>query len=136
MLPLRYARRWRAASLLLLCVVLVATLIPTAWLWSDRVRLGSWLGNFDKWSHLATFLLLAVWFSGQYRPRSYWRIAIGLLVFGLFIELCQQAVGYRTADTFDVLANLAGIIIGLVVAAAGAGGWSMRVESWLARRNT
>ncbi len=134
MLPLEYAHRWRVASLVLLLAVLVATVMPAMWFWSDRVRLIEWVGNIDKWMHAITFVGLTVWFAGQYRPDSYWRIAGGLLVFGLFIELCQRMLSYRTAEWSDVAADAAGIIVGLAIAAAGIGGWSQRFESWLQKR--
>lgn len=88
----------------------------------------------DKWLHGITFALLAIWFAGQYRPRSYWRIGAGLMIFGLLIEGCQRLVSYRSAEWFDVAADSAGIIIGLTVATAGIGGWSLRVEDWYLRR--
>lgn len=134
MLPLAHARRWRIAGLVLLLMVLAAALIPAAWLWPDRMEFASWLNLYDKWTHFVTFAVLALWFSGQYRVDDYWRIAIGLLAFGLLIELCQRGVSHRTAEWFDVAADAAGIILGLVIATAGVGGWSQRVEAWLRRR--
>lgn len=134
MLPLQYAPRWRTASIVLLLAVLLAAITPAMWFWSDRVRMVSWIGGIDKWMHVATFATLAVWFAGQYRPRSYWRIAIGLLGFGLLIELCQRMVTYRTAEWFDVAADSIGIIVGLAIAMLGIGGWCLRFESWLINR--
>lgn len=131
MLPLQYAPRWRTASILLLLAVLLAAIMPAVWFWPDRVKIVSWLGAFDKWVHAATFAALAVWFAGQYRARSYWRIAIGLLGYGLLIELCQRMVRYRTAEWSDIAADAIGIIIGLTIATYGTGGWSVRFESWL-----
>ncbi len=129
MLPLQYVSWWRTASAVLLILVLVAALMPAVWLWPDRGKIVSWLGEFDKWAHAIVFALLAVWFAGQYRPRSYWRIALGLVMFGLLIELCQRMVAYRSAEWLDVAADGAGIIAGLLVAAAGLGGWSQRFEA-------
>ena len=63
--------------------------------------------------------------------QSYWRIALGLLAFGLLIELCQRMVTYRSADWLDVGADAAGIIAGLVISLAGVGGWSRRLEARL-----
>ena len=102
MLPLRHARRWHTASVILLLVVLVATLMPVVWFWPDRFKALTWFESVDKWLHGVVFLVLSVWFSGQFRARSYWRIAVGLLVFGLVIEGCQRMVSYRTADWIDV----------------------------------
>ncbi len=134
MLPLRHARRWQASSLFLLFVVLAAALMPVAWYWDDKSQALSWFRNFDKVLHLVSFLILSLWFSGLYRRRSYWRVALGLLAFGVIIEVCQRAVGYRTADFADVAADGVGIILGLIIAVAGLGGWCLRVEEALSRR--
>ena len=134
MLPLRYALRWQAVSVVLLVAVLAAAMMPAVWLWPDRVRIAIWFDGLDKWAHLLTFALLAVWFAGQYRRGAYWRIAAGLIGFGALIELCQRLVGYRTADWFDLGADTLGIVVGLVIALAGAGGWSQRFENWYVAR--
>ena len=136
MLPLRHARFWRMTGLVLLLLVLVFALMPAVWFWDDKAGALAWFRNSDKFLHAGTFLLLAVWFSGQYRRPSYWRIAVALLLFGLLIEFCQFMVGYRTADWLDMAANTVGIITGFAVAIAGLGGWSQRVEDWYAARNT
>ena len=134
MLPLRYVRRWQIASAFLLIFVLASTLMPAAWFWSSGRDFGSWFIDTDKWLHGITFVILAVWFAGLYRPRSYWKIGVGLILFGLFIEGVQQLVAYRSAEMFDVAADIAGIVIGLVIAGAGLGGWSLRLEGWLVSR--
>ena len=128
MLPLRFALRWQVASAMLLLLVLASALMPAIWLWPDRVRMEDWLAHLDKWAHLMAFAFLAVWFAGQYRPAAYWRIAAGLVGFGALIEICQRAVGYRSAEWLDIGADIAGIVIGLVIGLAGAGGWSQRFE--------
>ena len=134
MLPLRYAARWQAASLTILLLVLCATLMPAVWLWDDRGRVLIWFADMDKWLHGLTFLFLSLWFSGLYRTGAYWRVAVGLLAFGLVIEVCQRLVGYRSAEWLDVGADAVGIAVGLVIGAAGIGGWCLRVENWLAKR--
>ena len=118
--------------MVLLLLVAASMLMPVMWFWPDRREFVSWFVGVDKWLHAGTFVVLAVWFAGQYRRRSYWRIGIGLIFFGGFIEACQRLVTYRSADWFDIVANTAGIVIGLLVATAGLGGWSLRVERWLA----
>jgi VanZ family protein len=134
MLPLRYALRWQAASAVLLLLVLTSALMPAIWFWPDRVRLGATLEDLDKWAHALAFALLAVWFAGQYRRAAYWRIAVGLVGFGVLIEICQRAVGYRSAEWLDIGADIAGVVIGLMIGLAGAGGWSQRFENrYLAR---
>ena len=135
MLPLRYAGRWRAAGTFLLLVVLAATLMPAVWFWGDRASFLTWFTHVDKWLHAATFVFLAVWFGGQYREDSYWRIAVGLILFGILIEVCQRMVTYRSAEWFDIVADAAGIIIGLLIGRVWLGGWSLRVEAWIGQRN-
>ena len=134
MLALRYAGRWQAASLFLLFCVLAAALMPALWFWDDKGKAVLWLKNIDKVFHVVTFVVLTVWFSGIYQKSAYWRIVVGLLAFGLIIEICQRAVGYRTADWADVAADATGIVIGLVIAVAGFGGWCVRVEEMLSKR--
>jgi VanZ family protein len=133
MLPLRHAARWQMASLFLLLIVLAATLMPAVWFWDDRFKALSWFESIDKWFHGITFLALSIWFTGLYNKSAYWRIGLGLLAFGLVIEACQRMVTYRTADWMDVGADAAGIILGLVIGAAGIGGWCLRAEELLAK---
>ena len=132
MLPLRYQRRWRLAGAFALLSVLAGTLIPAFWLWPDISRVT--LIDFDKWLHGFTFAFLAVWFSGQYSRNRYWGIGIGLFLFGIVIELCQRMVSYRTAELMDLAADTVGISLGLIIALAGLGGWSLRLEELIQRR--
>ena len=134
MLPLRHVRRWQLASLIILFFVLAMALMPAVWFFDDKVKALSWFESVDKWLHGVTFLVLSLWFTGLYRTGSYWKMGIGLLLFGLVIEACQLMVSYRTADWIDVGANAAGIILGLVIGVAGIGGWCLRAEERLAKR--
>ena len=134
MLPLRYAGWWSIVSLILLTFVLCLALMPAVLFWEDRYNALSWLGEADKWLHGATFTMLTLWFVGQYSKRSYWKIGISLLVFGFVIEVCQRMVNYRTADMQDVGADAMGIILGLIIGAAGCGGWCLKAEERLTKR--
>jgi len=136
MLALRHASRWQAASLFILAVVLVAALMPAFWYWDDKTKALLWFKNIDKALHVGTFLVLSLWFSGLYRKSSYWKIAAGLLAFGLMIEVCQRAVGYRSAEWMDLVADATGILLGLMIALAGVGGWCLRVEGLLSKHET
>ncbi len=128
MLPLRYARRWQAAGIGVLVLVLAVALTPDFGV-QNMVAMPS-----DKWQHGVTFAFLTVWFCGQYARRAWWRVSLGMLAFGAFIELCQRLLSYRSAESLDLLADAIGVGVGLAIAAAGAGGWSLRVEDWLAAR--
>lgn len=133
MLPLRHARGWQFAGIAVLVLVLAATLLPAIW-FMQELR-DPRIAHSDKWFHSITFMLLTIWFSGQYAKRSYWRIAAGMLAFGAFIEICQRLLtSYRSAEMLDLFADAIGIAAGLLVAWAGVGGWSLRVEQWIAAR--
>lgn len=128
MLPLRYARRWQIAGILVLVGVLVAALSPVLPdLHQSKILT-------DKWMHGITFSFLTVWFSGQYARRAYWRLALGMLAFGGLIEVCQRMLAYRSAEAMDLVADAVGITAGLLIALVGAGGWSLRLETWLHSR--
>lgn len=133
MLPLRFPIGWQLASVALLFLVLAAAVMPSFWIWPDRGPVGFWFASFDKWAHAITFAFLAAWFAGQYRRQQYWRVALGLFLFGLLIELCQRFVQYRSAEWLDVAADFAGIVVGLAAAVAGLGGWALHAEAWYTR---
>lgn len=116
----------------MLATVLALALVPPDWLLLDDPSSPLYVS--DKWLHGVTFTVLAIWFSGQYAPDSYWRLILGLVAFGLLIELTQRMVTYRTADWMDFVADLIGIGIGMAIALAGMGGWCLRFEEWLTNR--
>ena len=132
MLPLRYARHWQLGSVILLLLTLIAALMPAAlWLWTEDVPVVKWLKHVDKWAHGLTFVVLTVWFCGQYPRRSYWRVAVGLVAFGVLIELLQGLVSYRLAEWYDLGADAIGIVAGiLLVIGTGLGGWCLKFEDW------
>jgi VanZ family protein len=133
MLPLRHARRWQLGGITVLILVLAGTLLPAV-SFMQEMR-DPRFAHSDKWLHAITFLFLTVWFAGQYSRKSYWRIAAGLLAFGAFIEICQRMLTtWRSAETMDLVADAIGVAAGLLIAYAGAGGWSLRVEQWIAAR--
>ena len=134
MLPLRHSALWRYAGWGLLGIVFALALLPPAWLWPDGVGVSGWLPASDKWAHGVTFAALAGWFCGQYARRDYVRIGTGLVLFGAVIEVCQGLAGYRSMDVLDLAADVAGVVVGLLVAGRWCAGWSADVETWWYRR--
>lgn len=127
MLPLRYRQYWRIAGVIILAISFAAALMPALW---PQVSVRD-IMSLDKWLHGIAFVLLALWFSGQYARSAYWRIAVGLLLFGALIEICQYFTYHRSAEWGDFYADAAGIAVGLALALLGPGGWSLRFEHWL-----
>ena len=133
MLPLQHVRLWYVLSSALVTVVLVAALAP-GWWFENRVQALDWIQHADKWLHAITFFGLTLWFSGLVAREARWRMALGMLLFGFAIEGCQLLVSYRIADWIDIGANTLGILVGMAIAAAGLGGWGLRLEDWYSRR--
>jgi hypothetical protein len=125
-LDLRFARFWQLASIAGLIIILTFALIPSDWLWQNKMS--GWHIR-DKWLHGITFAFLTFWFCGQYERAAYWRVVLGLVAFGVLIEVCQQALVYRSAETMDLVADIAGIAVGLVLSYAATGGWCLKLET-------
>lgn len=126
MLPLIHAPAWLAASVLLVAAIIVASLVP-----GDA---GPNVGNLDKLGHFLAYAALATWFGGLFARRWYWGLATGLALLGIGLEVLQELVARnRSGDPNDVVANLAGMVAGLVLAWWRTGGWALRIEAWLKR---
>ncbi|HWS75452.1 MAG TPA: VanZ family protein [Quisquiliibacterium sp.] len=124
MLPLVHAPAWIVASVLLVLAVLYVSLAPL----SVPVELPT---HFDKLEHAAAYVFLAVWFTGLVARPRYGRVAVALVAFGLTIEFLQAAMPFgRQGDPWDVLSNIIGIGIGVVMARRVTGGWAQKVEAW------
>jgi VanZ family protein len=121
MRPLRYSALWLAGGMLLVLGVLVGSLGP-------GVRI---LMHSDKVVHLSSYLLLALWFGGVYRPSRYPFVIAGLLALGGGIELIQGMLPYRTMDIFDMLANTIGVCTGMLLSWALLGRWCQWIEARL-----
>lgn len=102
--PYRLAWLWYSLGVLLLLVVAIFSLIPMP---QDDI------GVDDKLSHLLAYALLSGWFSLLARQRTLllW-IVVGLVLYGIAIELLQSLTDYRFAEWGDVFANSLGALLG------------------------
>lgn len=124
MLPLRYGRAWLVTGLLLLGLGLWSALTSPP---AGMVSLN------DKFVHIAGFMAFMVWFSGVFERRHWPRVALALAGYGLLIELLQSLTPTRQAEGLDLVADLAGILLGWLLGAAGFSRWCEILESWLVR---
>lgn len=101
---LRLIGVWYQLGALMLLVVGAASLLPT-----PQVAVN------DKLGHLFVYGILAAWFGllCDRRVALLWT-GLGLLAYGILIELLQSMTSFRFAEWGDVLANLIGISIGLL----------------------
>jgi VanZ family protein len=125
MLPLRYPWFWLAVGWVLAAGVVVGSLVP------GEVLVD--VSAFDKLLHAGSYLILMIWFAGVYEGRHQIPIAVVLIAAGLGLDLLQNLTESRTFSLFDVFANCAGVVVGLVFARIGLAGWCQRVERrWFA----
>lgn len=68
----------------------------------------------DKLGHLLSYFLLMFWFAQLYARRAGY--AAGFIAMGIALELLQGALGYRSFDRYDILANCAGVLLGWAAA--------------------
>lgn len=127
LLPLRHGRAWLVISWTIVAIAVIFCLLPM-----NRLPLPSSLN--DKMEHTVAYVLLSLWFAGIYPRSRYPIIAISLFFMGVGIEFAQGAMHLgRQADFRDVIANSSGIVVGLMLAFVGLGGWAQWVESWVRR---
>ena len=121
MLPLRHPILWLLPGWGLLLLVATGSVIPGGVVVSG-------FSAADKIVHAFSYFVLMVWFSGMYARRRHPAIALTLIVFGIVLEFVQARLPYRLFDPLDLLANAAGILLGLGLSLLVLGGWCQRVE--------
>ena len=73
----------------------------------------------DKWQHGLAFALLCTLAFAAYSRQKWWKVVLGMLAYGVLIELSQWAFGAgRQADFWDVIADSVGICAALLLHAA------------------
>ena len=125
MQPLRYAKAWLAAGVVLLGFGLESALTASPLLGLGALN--------DKLAHAAGFLAFMVWFGGIFERRHLLRVALGLVAYGVLIEALQALTPTRQAEFPDLAADVAGVLLGWVLCTAGLSRWCAVLESWLAR---
>lgn len=85
-------------------IIFYLALAPSESVWFD-------FGFGDKFNHFLAFFTLSLLLnrsSSSYEKRL--RNVIALFLFGTLIEIVQAFVAYRSASTYDLLADLLGIL--------------------------
>ena len=106
---LHLRRRWR--------LLLGALLAVVSWLAFMPASAAPTVQHLDKVQHLAAFMTLALVASLCWAPSRRTELAtmLGLLAYGLFIELVQSQLPTRSASVADWLADAAGVALGLLL---------------------
>jgi VanZ family protein len=125
-LSLRHPWLWLGLGWTLVACVIVVSLIPGQKL-PD-------VGVSDKVEHALAYAMMTLWFTGVYSRTSYLRVALGMFVLGVGLEIAQALLPFgRQMDILDVVANSIGIVLGIAAAQAGLGGWAQWIENCLQR---
>jgi len=89
----------------------------------------------DKVSHMAGHGALAMYFSGLVARRNWWKIFLYLMIFGALIEVAQYYMHLgRNGDPRDLVANIIGVSLGLLLGWLGVSRWPGLVAWVFARR--
>jgi VanZ family protein len=82
--------------------------------------------HMDKALHVSAFACLACVASWSWPPsrQAGWSIALGLTAYGVFIELVQLQLPWREASVADVVADVAGLALGLALAHRARARWA------------
>lgn len=118
-------RLWFSVGLLMLLVIAVVSLIPIDQPLPMR--------GADKFEHVLAYFVLMYWW-GMVQPRRLWAWLLFLPLFGLALELMQALTPYRFMEWRDAVANMAGVVLGLVILKTPAGGLLSMLDAKLGNR--
>ena len=133
MIYLRFNRIWKTVNFFIFLLVATIMLVPPTWFVSDEISKSFFLN--DKFLHMCVFFTMTIWLSGQYTFDSFKKIGFLLFLFGVFIEIIQFSLPFRNAELLDLLVNLLGIFIAIVVANLGYFGWLLKLETLIKPRS-
>jgi len=120
-------RVWWALGVLLVVAATILCLVPFQ-------EIPSEFELNDKASHLIGHGTLALYFAGLVPRRSWWKIFVFLLLFGITMEFLQYYMhAGRDGDPRDVVANSLGALLGLLAARCGLSRWP-ELAAWLLGR--
>jgi VanZ family protein len=123
---LEFPRLWFCLGLALAAMIAATSLVPARSL--PDIDLS------DKLRHAMSYVLLAFWFASVVVRRDFLQLIVALAAFGGVIELAQEWMGLgRQAELGDFLADVAGIGVGVALAATPLGMWAYRIESTFRR---
>jgi VanZ family protein len=96
---------------------------------SDPVKIDVDLPFADKISHALAYFVLMLWFSQIYHDKFQRNmIAFVFVLMGISIEYFQSFDPNRTAEFFDIVANVTGLSLGFILALGPSKNLLMRFE--------
>ena len=73
--------------------------------------------HLDKWQHCFAYFVLSIsWLIAFYKKKKKLLVVVCCILLGVIIEILQSTLtSYRTGDSYDVIANSLGVLLGLLV---------------------
>ena len=72
--------------------------------------------HFDKFGHFVAYCWLMFWFSNlYYQTKSRLLLMSGFILLGLCMELLQSQTASRLFEWADLIANITGVVVGLLL---------------------
>jgi VanZ family protein len=105
---LRFNKLWHAMAYLIILTIIILSLIPHP----EEI---THLTFSDKIQHVLAYAVAMFWFGLCFRRDRLYIIGIILFIMGVIIEIIQGQTGYRTMSFYDVVANVTGVLIGLLL---------------------
>jgi VanZ family protein len=98
-------------TIIISLLIIIAVLIPGANIPDPGI------GGLDKFVHISMFAAWAIAIAHDFEPRTiqFLYVFIAGATFSLLTELLQILVEGRTFDLYDILADFAGLAIGMMV---------------------
>lgn len=122
---LRFTSFWQAAGWAMVALVIWLSLTPHP---PQPPALLSW----DKADHLLAYAVLMYWFAQSFV--RHWRWPLFLCVLGFALEVLQGLSAVRSFDLYDMVANVLGVMLGLMLAMTPLGRLLAAVDRGLASR--
>lgn len=118
---MRYRGLWLALGWAIVAAIVWLSLTPSP------PKLGVTLG--DKLGHFAAYGTLMFWFCQLYTRRTT-RVAYAaaFAAMGVALEFLQDAVGYRSLELLDMVANAVGVLLGWGLAELTGDRLTQRIE--------
>ena len=106
---MRYRRFWVAGGWLICAAIVWLSLTPAP----PKVE----IEYSDKLGHFVAYGALMYWFCQLYASRTaQLGYAVGFAAMGVALEFIQGALGYRTFEVADMIANTLGVLLGWIAA--------------------
>ena len=130
MYNLRWPALWLAIAWSFVSIIVYLSLAPT-------IEMPLTAEGSDKYAHVAAYAMLMFWFMQIYGSvRSRVATAAGLASLGIGLEVLQSYTGYRTFEYADMAANVAGVVLGWLIAPPRTPNVVFRIEALRSNRSS